>query len=125
MFCLRCLRGLSCLCNTQLSLDFSDSLAKPALDFRDSLTFAHVSSLIKVLKVGAQFLQQLVGKPRGHSSLILHQAECAHKVTRRRGPVIFPDNPARHCPIASPTLHRACSGQNSPRYLRCVFIAPA
>ena len=65
-----------------MRFDFSDSLAEATLDFRHSLTLAHVSSLVKVLEVGAQFLQQFLGKSLSHRWLILHHGRCGGKITR-------------------------------------------
>jgi hypothetical protein len=52
--------------------DFADSFAEAALDLRHSFTFAEVAGLVEVLEIGAQFQQELLGKPLAHRSLILH-----------------------------------------------------
>lgn len=73
------LSGLGC---AELGFDFSDPLAEAALDFRYSLTLAKVSSLVKMLEVSAQFLQEFVGESLSHRKLILHLERCGGKITR-------------------------------------------
>lgn len=83
-----------CLCSfrgpglgrAELSFDFSDPLAETAFDFRYGFALAEVSRLVKVLQIGAQFLQQFLGESLSHSKLILHLARCADKITRNWDP---------------------------------------
>lgn len=67
--------------SAELRFNFANPLLEAALDFRHRCTLAEVSGLVKVLQVGAQFQQKLLGKPLSHSPLIVHLPRCRCKIT--------------------------------------------
>ena len=71
--------GLSC---AHLSFDFLYSLDQPTLYLFYSRTFAEMTSLVKVLEIGSQLEQQLVGKSMTHDGLIVHIERQECKMTR-------------------------------------------
>lgn len=68
--------------SAEMRLDFANSLLEASFDLRHCLALANIASLIEVVKIGAQFLQQFLGKSVTHRSLILHLGQCGCKVTR-------------------------------------------
>lgn len=67
---------------SELSFNFTNSLMQAVLDLRHSITFADVTGLIKVLEIGAQLQQELLGKSVAHRQSILHTERCKCKITR-------------------------------------------
>jgi len=75
------IRGARLICS-QLSFNFANPLLESTLDLRHSLTRAQMASLVEVLKISAQLLQELLGKSMAHRQLILHMSRGKCKITR-------------------------------------------
>ena len=65
----------------ELRFHFHNPLIQPSFNLRHRRTLAEMSRLVKVLNVGAQFLQEFLGKSGAHRPLILHIPRCKRKIT--------------------------------------------
>ncbi len=70
-------RALALSSDSEFGLDFGDAAAKSAFDFRDGLGLTEVTGFIKVLQVGAQFVEEFAGKAETHRETILPQNRCS------------------------------------------------